>query len=56
MTVFSDTYPQEDIMPKPNIKYRVTLTAEERDTLKKLIPKGHTAGYRIRRTDIACPG
>jgi hypothetical protein len=39
-------------MFKPNIKYRVTLTAEERDTLKKLIQKGHTAGYRIRHAQI----
>jgi hypothetical protein len=39
-------------MLKPNIKYRVTLTEEERGTLKKLTQKGHTAGYRIRHTRI----
>jgi hypothetical protein len=39
-------------MLKPNIKYRVTLTGEERETLKKLIQKGHTAGYRIRHAQI----
>ena len=32
---------------KPNIKYRVTLTTEEREFLRKLIQKGNTAGYRI---------
>ena len=31
-------------MQKPNIKYRVTLTEEERETLKNLIQRGHTAG------------
>jgi hypothetical protein len=35
-------------MLKPNIKYRVTLTAEEREFLQNLIKKGNTAGYRIR--------
>jgi hypothetical protein len=39
-------------MLKPNIKYRVTLTEEERETLKKLIQKGHTAGYRIRHAQL----
>jgi hypothetical protein len=39
-------------MLKPNIKYRVTLTEEEREILKKLIQKGHTAGYRIRHAQI----
>jgi hypothetical protein len=39
-------------MLKPNIKYRVTLTEEERETLKKLIQKGHTAGYRIRHAQM----
>jgi hypothetical protein len=35
-------------MLKPNIKYRVTLTAEERGFLENLVKKGDTAGYRIR--------
>ena len=39
-------------MLKPNIKYRVTLTAEEREFLQKLIQKGKTAGYRIRHAQI----
>jgi hypothetical protein len=39
-------------MRKPNIKYRVTLTEEERVTLKNLIQRGHTAGYRIRHAQI----
>ena len=39
-------------MLKPNIKYRVTLTAEERDHLQKLIKKGKTAGYRIRHAQM----
>ncbi|MDR0690051.1 MAG: hypothetical protein LBG08_07300 [Spirochaetaceae bacterium] len=39
-------------MLKPNIKYRVPLTEEERERLKKLIQKGHTAGYRIRHAQI----
>ncbi|MDR1210689.1 MAG: helix-turn-helix domain-containing protein [Spirochaetaceae bacterium] len=39
-------------MLKPNIKYRVILTGEERAALKKLIQKGHTAGYRIRHAQI----
>jgi len=39
-------------MLKPNIKYRVTLTGEERDFLQKLIQKGNTAGYRIRHAQI----
>jgi predicted hydrolase (HD superfamily) len=39
-------------MVKPNIKYRVTLTGEERDFLQKLIQKGNTAGYRIRHAQI----
>jgi hypothetical protein len=39
-------------MLKPNIKYRVTLTGEEREALKRLIQKGHTAGYRIRHAPV----
>jgi hypothetical protein len=39
-------------MLKPNIKYRVTLTEEERDFLQKLIKKGKTQGYRIRHAQI----
>ncbi|MDR0377669.1 MAG: helix-turn-helix domain-containing protein, partial [Spirochaetaceae bacterium] len=39
-------------MLKPNIKYRVTLTAEERETLQKLIKNGRTAGDRIRHAQI----
>jgi transposase len=39
-------------MVKPNIKYRVTLTEEERDVLERLIQKGETAGYRIRHAQI----
>jgi len=39
-------------MVKPNIKYRVTLTREERDFLHKLIQKGNTNGYRIRHAQI----
>ena len=39
-------------MVKPNIKYRVTLTGEERAFLQKLIQKGRTAGYRIRHAQI----
>jgi hypothetical protein len=39
-------------MIKPNIKYRVTLTGEEREFLQKLIQKGNTAGYRIRHAQI----
>ncbi|MDR0474886.1 MAG: hypothetical protein LBH43_14575, partial [Treponema sp.] len=39
-------------MIKPNIKYRVNLTGEERDFLQKLIKKGNTAGYRIRHAQI----
>ena len=35
-------------MLKPNIKYRVTLTGEERESLQKLVQKGNTAGHRIR--------
>jgi hypothetical protein len=34
------------------IKYHVTLTDEERDSLKKLINKGRTAGYRIKHANI----
>jgi hypothetical protein len=37
---------------KPNIKYRVTLTVEEREFLQKLIRKGNTAGYRIRHAQL----
>jgi hypothetical protein len=43
---------QEGIMLKPNIKYRVTLTAEEREILQKLVRNGRTAGYRIRHAQI----
>jgi predicted hydrolase (HD superfamily) len=39
-------------MHKPNIKYRVTLTEEEREFLEKLIKKGKTAGYRIRHAQL----
>jgi hypothetical protein len=39
-------------MLKPNIKYRVNLTGEERDLLHRLIQKGNTAGYRIRHAHI----
>jgi hypothetical protein len=39
-------------MLKPHIKYRVTLTAEERETLRKLVKNGRTAGYRIRHAQI----
>jgi predicted hydrolase (HD superfamily) len=39
-------------MVKPNIKYRVTLTGEERSLLHRLIQKGKTAGYRIRHAQI----
>ena len=44
-------------MLKPNIKYRVALTKEERGFLQKLIRKGNTAGYRgTPCPDIACAG
>jgi hypothetical protein len=39
-------------MVKPNIKYRVTITGEERKFLQTLIKKGKTAGYRIRHAQI----
>jgi hypothetical protein len=39
-------------MLKPNIKYRVTLTGEERESLQKLVQKGKTTGYRIRHAQI----
>jgi hypothetical protein len=39
-------------MLKPNIKYRVTLTTEERAFLQKLVRKGKTAGHRIRHAQI----
>ena len=35
-----------------NIKYRVTLTQEERTALQKLIATGKTQGYRIRHAQI----
>ena len=35
-----------------NIKYRVTLTAEERNQLMRIIFKGKTEGYRIRHANI----
>ena len=39
-------------MLKPNIKYRVTLTKEERDFLQNLVKKGRTAGHRIRHAHM----
>jgi len=39
-------------MVKPNIKYRVNLTEEERELLRKLVQKGNTAGYRIRHAQL----
>jgi len=39
-------------MPKPNIKYWVTLAAEERAFLQNPAGKGKTAGRRIRRAQI----
>ena len=39
-------------MLKPNIKYKVTLTEEERKFLRKLIEKGKTAGHKIRHAQI----
>ncbi|MDR0456870.1 MAG: hypothetical protein LBH20_09350 [Treponema sp.] len=39
-------------MVKSNIKYRVTLTAEEREAVQKLVKKGNTAGCRIRHAQI----
>jgi hypothetical protein len=39
-------------MLKPNIKYRVTLTEEEREFLQNLVKKGKVAGYRIRHAQI----
>jgi hypothetical protein len=39
-------------MIKPNIKYRVTLTGEEREFLQGLVQRGGTAGYRIRHAQI----
>jgi hypothetical protein len=41
-------------MLKPNIKYRVTLTREERAELEALIRKGRTAGvyWHIRKTPV----
>ena len=35
-----------------HIKYRVTLTEEERNRLLKIISKGKTEGYRIRHANI----
>jgi len=35
-----------------NIKYRVTLTEEERNNLMRIISKGKTEGYRIRHANI----
>ena len=43
---------QEGTMVKPHIKYRVTLTEAERQTLRQLVKKGNTAGYRIRHAHI----
>ena len=39
-------------MIKPNIKYRVTLSEDERERLQNLIRKGKAAGYRIRHAQI----
>jgi hypothetical protein len=39
-------------MLKPNIKYRVTLTGEEREALRRPVRKGNTAGCRIRHANI----
>ena len=39
-------------MHKPNIRYRVTLTGEERGLLYKVIKRGNAAGYRIRHAQI----
>jgi hypothetical protein len=39
-------------MLKPNIKYQVTLTVEERKKLRQLIASGRTARYRIRHAQI----
>jgi len=39
-------------MVKPNIKYRVTLTGEEREILQRLVRKGNTAGFRIRHAQL----
>jgi transposase len=39
-------------MLKPNIKYRVTLTEKERETLGNLVRTGNTAGYKIRHAQI----
>ena len=35
-----------------NIKYRVTLTSDERERLRKIVSKGKTEGYRIRHAQI----
>jgi len=35
-----------------NHKYIVTLSAEERETLRTLVEKGHTQGYRIKHAQI----
>jgi hypothetical protein len=35
-----------------NIKYRVTLTAEEREHLLRIVSKGKTEGYRIRHANV----
>lgn len=39
-------------MVKSNLKYRVTLTGVERESLEKLVQRGKTAGYRIRHAHI----
>ena len=39
-------------MRKPNIKYHVTLSEEERKSLQQLLRKGKTSGYRIRHAQI----
>jgi len=39
-------------MLKPNIKYKVTLTEEEREFLRQLVKKGNTSGHRIRHAQI----
>ena len=39
-------------MLKPNIKYRVTLTGEEREVLQRLIQKGNITAQRDRKANI----
>jgi hypothetical protein len=42
-------------MVKPNIKYRVNLTGEERSSLLGLVQKGKTAGCRARMPKFCLP-